>query len=76
VDAQAGLDPCWLQMHNVGFVMTRLNIELLSNTFKISARGELAETSLSDGEEVKLLNPCFSSIEVTSNNSDAHRFEV
>jgi hypothetical protein len=24
-DAQAGLDPCWSQMHYVGFVMTRLN---------------------------------------------------
>jgi hypothetical protein len=23
-DAQAGLDPCWLQTHYVGFVMTRL----------------------------------------------------
>jgi hypothetical protein len=23
-DAQAGLDPCWSQIHNVGFVMTRL----------------------------------------------------
>jgi hypothetical protein len=22
---QAGLDPCWSQMHYVGFVMTRLN---------------------------------------------------
>jgi hypothetical protein len=22
--AQAGLDPCWSQMHNVGFVMMRL----------------------------------------------------
>jgi hypothetical protein len=24
-DAQAGLDPCWSQMHYVAFVMTRLN---------------------------------------------------
>jgi hypothetical protein len=23
-DAQAGLDPCWSQTHNVGFVVTRL----------------------------------------------------
>jgi hypothetical protein len=23
-DAQAGLDPCWSQTHNVGFVKTRL----------------------------------------------------
>jgi hypothetical protein len=31
-DAQAGLDPCWLQTHYVGFVMTRLiYIHMYSN---------------------------------------------
>ncbi|XP_060607279.1 zinc finger ZZ-type and EF-hand domain-containing protein 1-like [Ruditapes philippinarum] len=63
--------------HLNGFNNTSsMRLSVLKNTFnqlKDAARGELAETSLSDGEEVKLLNPCFSSIEVTSNNSDAHR---
>jgi hypothetical protein len=27
-DAQAGLDPCWLQTHYVGFVMARLKLYL------------------------------------------------
>jgi hypothetical protein len=29
--AQAGLDPCWLQKHFVGFVMTRLKCISFSN---------------------------------------------
>jgi hypothetical protein len=28
-DAQSGLDPCWSQTHYVGFVMARLNYEIL-----------------------------------------------
>jgi hypothetical protein len=37
VDAQAGLDPCWSQTHYVGFVMTRLNYQLLYIESKLTA---------------------------------------
>ena len=33
----------------------------------------MTEASLSDGEEVRLLNPCYSSIEVSTNPADAYR---
>lgn len=53
-----------------------LNVTALSFFCVNVARGDIAETSLSDGEEVKLLNPCYSSLEVSSNNSDSDRSVV
>jgi hypothetical protein len=38
-DAQAGLDPCWLQTHYVGFVMTRLIYTLNAFSFGYMCAG-------------------------------------
>jgi hypothetical protein len=32
---QAGLDPCWSQMHYVGFVMTRLILIFVCNNLNV-----------------------------------------
>ncbi|KAL3875978.1 hypothetical protein ACJMK2_033871 [Sinanodonta woodiana] len=48
-------------------------LKSILNNLKEAARSDGAETQLSDGEEMRLLNPCYSSFEVSSNTSDAYR---
>ncbi|XP_052765956.1 zinc finger ZZ-type and EF-hand domain-containing protein 1-like isoform X1 [Mya arenaria] len=53
-----------------------MRLTVLKNTFaqmKEAAKGDVLDSTLSDGEEVKLLNPCYSKLEVSSNPSDAYK---